>query len=326
MGRFISNYKKRAGFNLCHGIGQDKECCWAAYWKGLTEVGYQGFDVDYSNYDGSVPQCAVDAFTAVLNHAYSDDRNASRTALVQAIVQSVIIVGDQVVEKQIGNCSGSPITDVMNSVTNWYHVLCAYLITRSSADLPVDLNSFDEDVRALTYGDDLIVSAKDSVLDWFNRESFAAYASILGMKVTSAAKTAGMIAYEPLGQLTFLKSPFVNRGSYFAAPLPKKVIYREVMWQKKCNVGDLGIFRQKIDMALMMMAHHGKDELKKFTDELCALGVDAQFNFQAWEREMREKQEYYRVDGPATGESIDAFFTHLPADIDAFDWDPDFDY
>jgi len=241
-GCFLYNYKERAGFNLCHGIGQDKDQCWGAYLDGLREVGENGFDVDYSNYDGSVPQCAVDAFSAVVDNFYGQRWRSERASLVEAIVHSHVLVEDSIVRKDVGNCSGSPITDVFNSVTNWYVVLAAYVLSRRAAGLTATLAHFDDDVRALTYGDDVIVAARDEVLQYYNRDTFKQVAYHLGMTVTSANKTAEIIPFEPLVELTFLKSPFVECDGYVAAPLPLKVIHRELMWGKKVNRGDVLIF------------------------------------------------------------------------------------
>jgi len=315
-GRFLQNYKSRAGFNLCHGIGQDKESCWGAYLAEFMTVGDKGFDVDYSNYDGSVPQCAVDAVLVVLDHAYGGRFSKERAALMSTIVQSYIVVGDQLVQKRIGNCSGSPITDVLNSLTNWYHVLCAYQIAQCMNGQKPDLDQFDLDVRALTYGDDLLVSARDDVLEWFNRCTFAQYAEVLGMKVTAANKGSELLPSEFFADLTFLKSPFIPRGRYVAAPLPKKVIYRELMWQKKVNAGDTMIFDQKIEMALLMMAHHGRKATDQLLQELEEAGVKREFDFGKWEREMIDKQEFYRVDVVSRKDALDEYLCSVEVEMD----------
>jgi len=324
-GRFLDSYKERAGFNLCHGIGQDKDSCWGAYRKGFTEMGTKGFDVDYSNYDGSVPQCAIDAALAVIDHAYGGEFSKQRAGLMSCNVQSTVLVSDQLYQKRAGVCSGSPITDVLNSLTNWYHVLCAYQIAQMMAGQVPNLESYDVNVRALTYGDDLLVTAKDAVLDWFNRKTFALYAGMLGMTVTGANKTGELIPFEDFDDLTFLKSPFVLKRGYVAAPLPLKVIHRELMWRKKVNAGDKMIFDQKIEMALLMMAHHGPEAVELLLKQLKEAGVKREFDFPKWERAIRDKQEFYRIDTPGRALEMDACMVWSKEEsilkVEDIDWD-----
>jgi hypothetical protein len=315
-GRFINEYKRRAGFNLCHGIGKDKERVWKAYWDGLNEVGDQGFDVDYSNYDGTVSQNAVDAFLAVTDHAYGYRNMAERHSLVESIVRSKLLVGRLLINKEQGNCSGSPITDIFNSITNWYIILMTYRMCApdETEGHRVPMFHFDADVRAITYGDDVICSVSERARSFFTRWSVAQTAGVLGMVVTSAAKDAEMLEMEPLENLTFLKSAFVDRKSYMAAPLPIEVIHRELMWTRKENIGDMTILEQKVDAAMRFIAHHGKEAYEKLKNELGSIGVVTRGSFADFERDMRDLQELEQVDGPK-------YIQHWPDVFMAFDVD-----
>jgi len=315
-GRFINEYKRRAGFNLCHGIGKDKERVWRAYWEGLNEVGDQGFDVDYSNYDGTVSQNAVDAFLAVTDHAYGYRNMSERHSLVESIVRSKLLVGRLLINKEQGNCSGSPITDIFNSITNWYIILMTYRMCAPDDDegRPVPMHYFDSDVRAITYGDDVICSVSERARSFFNRWSVAQTAGVLGMVVTSAAKNAELVDMEPLSDLTFLKSAFVDRVSYMAAPLPIEVIHRELMWTRKENVGDVTILEQKVDAAMRFIAHHGKEAYDKLKNQLASIGIETRGSFADFERDMRDLQELEVVDGPK-------YIQHWPDMFMAFDVD-----
>jgi len=297
-GNFIDAYKARAGFNLCHGIGMDKDTVWGKYLSGLREVGDNGFDVDYGNYDGTVHGWASEAFLEVVENYYpgTEEEKNARASILHSIVSSVIIAGREVIEKAEGNCSGNAMTDVYNSITNWYNVLLTYLISRYMGGKSVDFDEFDDHVRCLTYGDDVIISASDETLIYFNRAIFHQAMKCMGMEVTSADKTSVIIPFEPLEQLTFLKSPFVERDQYVAAPLPVKVIHRELQWEAKQNVGDCGILKQKVEVALQMMAHHGKEAVDNLVRQLGECGYQTSFDFKSWEWGMRSKQELARVD------------------------------
>jgi len=307
-GDFTDWYKSQAGFRLCHGIGRDKEEVWGKYLEGLEEVGLNGFDLDYTNYDGSVSELAVEAFLAVCEAYYGNDGKVERRALMQSVTHSLMVVGDYLTETVQGNKSGNPITDVLNSITNWYHVLLAYQATQFSEGLVVDIESFTTDVRCLTYGDDVIISAKDETLKWFNRASVASILGVMGLTVTAADKSDKLIPCEPLGNLTFLKSPFVRSksGAVFA-PLPVKVIHRELIWEKKVNVGDVVIMEQKVDAALRMMAHHGRGAVEELVWQLREQGVDAKFDYSVWLRELLDKQEIAVVQGVQNQERFCGF-------------------
>jgi hypothetical protein len=304
-GSFLNSYKSNAGFRLCHGIGRDKDEVWGQYLKKLTEVGVNGGDIDYKNYDGNVTQGAIDAFLAVVDHYYCYQDCEARHALLHSVTHSIMIVGCYLTETTQGNKSGNPCTDVLNSVTNWYNMLVSYVLCKKCCSIPGGIADFRENVRCLTYGDDVIYTAKDSVLDWYGRNQISDVLSCFGQQCTSADKSSVMKPCDSIYDLTFLKSPFVPRNGYVAAPLPIKVIHRELIWEKKENVGNISIMDQKIDMALRMMAHHGEDEFNKFVAELAELGVQTHFSFQQWENEMREKQELAVVQGVSKLRTVD---------------------
>lgn len=311
-GHFVDNYKQRAGFGLCHGIGKDKDAVWGEYYRILTEVGEQGGDIDYKNYDGRVVQSAIDAFLVVTDHYYGSNGRNARHALIHSVTNSLMVVGGYLAETGQGNKSGNPCTDILNSITNWYNILVCYQVGKLEAGIDGGLADFAEKVRCLTYGDDVIYTAHKDVLPWFNRSVLVETLAQLGQEVTSADKYATIEPVSHVDTLTFLKSPFVQCNQYVAAPLPKKVIYREIMWEKKANVGNVEIFDQKIEMALRMMAHHGRDDYNVFATQLRELGVDVNFSFVEWENEMRTKQELTIIPGSVPRRAVNSTRLFLP--------------
>jgi len=187
-------------------------------------------------------------------------------------------------------------TDVFNSVTNVWLIYCVFQIARSCVGLTRDLKHFDEHVDALTYGDDIIIAADNETLCYFNRVNFRDVAEDVGMEVTGANKTAEIVPCDALEDLTFLKSPFVVDGDVVRAPLPIKVIHREIMWMRKRNYGDVVIARQQLDTAVAMMAHHGEEAVEKFIRELQELGIDVEFSYARWFRELKEKQDESKIE------------------------------
>lgn len=293
-GAFLEYYYENMGFNIMSAIGCDKDTHWKDFYEGLVEVGGNGFDVDYTNYDGSVPEAAVECFLHVVQNYYQDEYFVHRCAIFHVIVHSIVVAGEMVFAKEVGIPSGIVATEVTNTVENFYLMLVAFQISQLMNGMPVDMGQFDR-VRGLAYGDDVIIGAPDEVLEYFNRKTVKEVLGELGMVVTAADKSAEIIASEPIDNLSFLKSNFSQRNGYMASPLPKRVIHRELIWGKKANQGDATIMKQKVDVACRMAAHHGREECELLMDQLRQLGVHCTFNFNMWEIEMRDKQELSRL-------------------------------
>jgi hypothetical protein len=313
--------KTRAGFALHHGIGADKETVWGLYYEELKSRGGKGFDLDYSDYDGSVCQQAIDFFLQVSDHFYGEVGKKQRHALIASLRDSKMLVGRYLVETMQGNKSGNPLTDLFNSITNVWFVYSAYLLCRGTAGKTVTMDHWDAEVRMLTYGDDVILGVTDDCLEWFNRIEVKAVADLVGMRVTAADKDKAMVRWDDIETLTFLKSPFIQRDGFVASPLPLKVIHRQVMWQRKANANDAGILKQKIMDSVEMMAHHGREAVDNFIWQLHEVGVTVDFWFRDWEAKMRAKQEFASIEGVSPGGRVilGSKFYETP---EGFVWDP----
>jgi len=313
-GHFVHYYKSHPGFRLFHGIGVDKEAAWGAYWREMNVWDGRGFDLDYSNFDGTVPVAAFDAFLAVTDHFYGEKDRIARHALMHSLRSSLIIVGTDFVETVQGNKSGNPLTDMFNSICGSYLMLCFYLLSREMYGLSVDFDDFDREVRMLTYGDDVIVSASAEARQYFNRQVCVSLAQGVGMKATSAAKNGDVVADDLLTDLTFLKSPFVEHNGIVLAPLPKEVIHREIMWQHKGNVGDVMIMEQRIETAQRMMAHHGKQALQELQSQFKSLGVETHLDWDEWFLEVANKQALFTVEAVSGSKDIVPLSWEVPDD------------
>ena len=295
-GYFGECFKRHAGMRLHHGIGKDANVVWARYLELLRKHGDYGFDVDYKNYDGTVQPAAFEFFLLVTDHFYGLEGREARHSLIRTLQCSHHLIGKTIAESAQGNKSGNPLTDLFNSITNTWLVYVVYQWCREAHGLPAGMETQPENFDFLTYGDDVIVGASEECMEYFNRVKFAEVAKLLGYTVTAANKSAEITPYESIFDLTFLKRPFVPRNGYVAAPLPKKVIYRELTWETNMCVGNKTIFEERIKTALEFMAHHGYEEYTKLRTELQQLGVQSEDRFAEWEMQMREKQLYPEVE------------------------------
>jgi len=300
-GHFIAWYKSQAGFRLCHGIGNDKDEVWKEYWKRLNEVGDHGFDCDYSNFDGTVTDQGISVVGHLADQYYGRRNRKARWALLFGLVHSYVIVDQVVIQTHQGNKSGNPATDVFNSIVNWFNMVVAFCCCQVHKCIPVSVGDFAKSVRCITYGDDVIVSASVETLTWYNRETVAAILSLLGYKITAANKTGKMVPSERLSSLTFLKSPWVEKKGYYLSPLPMEVIYRDLMWTRRVNLGDQTVMMMKVSAALRMAFQHGREVHEKLVKQLVKIGWPADKHVEAnWEtlwRELIGKQDVAAVRG-----------------------------
>ena len=291
-GSFLDWLKSRAGFEWCHGIGQDKETAWKAYYEGLCEVGDGecAFDLDYTGYDGSVGQQAFIFFENVTDAFYErtdlvdPGAKVARHALLDGLRNAPVVLKRIMVETVQGNKSGNAMTDVFNSVTNVYILHCAYLIMQKGAGLRLDPGDFHRSNRVLVYGDDVIWSTTREHKTWLDPTVMGEVLTLLGYQVTSAQKTKE-IAYASVTELVFLKSRFVPSGGVVWAPMPIQNVVKELQWCKKAQLGDDVDFRERIVRTRQFMAHHGKEAFMKFNTELSELGVPKGMLLTTWESE-----------------------------------------
>jgi len=168
------------------------------------------------------------------------------------------------------------------------------------------------------------VGVNEDVLTHFNRVSVYEVASVLGMEVTAANKSSTITPHDRIKDLTFLKSPFVRREGYYAAPLPKPIIYREVQWTRKLHEFDTEIMQQKIDTAAMFMAHHGREDFETFINQLESKGIHTHVNFNTWEQDIRDKQEdssiEYAQESDDGWDMVDYIFDPDDTDFNEDDW------
>jgi len=291
-GNFLDWYKARAGFEWSHGIGQDKETVWKAYYEGLLEVGdgEYAFDVDYSGYDGSVCQQAFEFFKVITDKFYEgieDPKERARAknarhALIEGLRSAYVVMREWMLQTSQGNKSGNAMTDVFNSVTNIYVIHCAVLALQLSAGLKLDASVIHTDFRILVYGDDAIISESKEVAQWCTPRLVGEVLTRLGYKVTSAAK--GEVgSFQQVRELQFLKSGFVENRGVVWAPMPKQDIVKELQWVKKSVLDDDQDFQERIRRTRAFMAHHGQREFDVFTSQLRELGVQKGLLLTTWE-------------------------------------------
>lgn len=288
-GAFANWVKSNPGFDTHSAIGIDKEEKWRSFYVGLREKGSRGFDVDYSNYDGSVTSQAFDFFRMITDRYYGNESEV-RHALLHILQNSWVIVGDQLMHTTQGNKSGNPLTDLFNSLTNVWLIYVCYLNARVISGLSCSLAGFDQDVAMLTYGDDVIIAADTATLGYFDRKVVAECAQRMGYTVTAANKSDVLTSSELIEDLTFLKSRFVPDGAIVRAPMPKEVAVRELQFIDRHNVHDTRIQRDIQNNAVRFRAHDGREASERIIHQLGELGKVVEFDYDDFRLELYDKQ------------------------------------
>jgi hypothetical protein len=265
-GAFLNFYKSKAGFEFYHGIGRDKEAVWKQYAEGLLTNAPEGHAFDYSNWDGSVPSCAFAFFRAVTDDYYGE-ASLVRHGLIHGLQHAYHVIGQYVFETHQGNKSGNPFTDVFNSICNTFVMYMCFINAQYNEGVTPSLRVFDDNIKMLTYGDDVVMTVKPAILKWFDGPTIQATCEGLGITITSASKGA-VPASCSFKELTFLKSHFVCEKGVWLAPMPIPDIFKELRYRPKSTVGDFNDLQNRVNNVNRFLSHHNEETYNKYVTEL----------------------------------------------------------
>jgi len=274
-GHFINYYRTHSGFSLYHGIGRDKEAVWGLYAKELRAFSHRGHCFDYKNFDGSLPAECYEFFRLVVENYYShstEEERLVRFGLLTAMQNAVHVMGDYCFETSQGNKSGNAFTDLFNSISNTFLLWMTH-ISHQIDHLKVypSLARFDNDIKMLTYGDDVVVSMKESALQAGYTGSFIRdVLAEIGVTITSADKGSEIEDSIAISDVTFLKSPF-NWDPHFQvwkAPLPIDCIIRELKYRPSTATLTADDLQERCRNVCRFLAHHSRSVYDEWVGKL----------------------------------------------------------
>nr|WPV63285.1 MAG: polyprotein [Cardiovirus B] len=240
LGRFASKFQTKPGLDLGSAIGTDPDVDWTRYANELSVFDYV-YDVDYSNFDAShstaMFECLIENFftpqngfdhriadylrsLAVSRHAYEDRR--------------VLIRG--------GLPSGCAATSMLNTIMNNVIIRAALYLTYANFDF--------DDVRVLSYGDDLLIGTNYQIDFNLVKQRLAPF----NYKITPADKTDVFPLYSHLQDVSFLKRKFVRFNSFLFRPQMDPENLKAMV--SYCKPGTL---RDKLQSIAMLAVHSGPD-------------------------------------------------------------------
>ncbi|ACD67870.1 polyprotein [Rat theilovirus 1] len=240
LGRFASRFQTNPGLDLGSAIGTDPDVDWTVFAHQLAEFKYV-YDVDYSNFDAShstaifeiliqeffTPQNGFDPrigeylrSLAVSRHAYEDRR--------------VLIRG--------GLPSGCAATSMINTIINNIVIRAALYMTYANFEF--------DDIKVLSYGDDLLIATNYEINFNLVKERLAPF----NYKITPANKTSTFPQTSHLQDVVFLKRRFVQFNSFLFRPQMETENLKAMV--SYCRPG---VLKEKLMSIALLAVHSGPD-------------------------------------------------------------------
>jgi hypothetical protein len=235
----------------------------------LLEMSDYGFDADGKYFDATFPlRNVVTRFMWQFICVTTKDHNYRRF-LFRLFFSGFIAAhkaGSYAFYTEMGVLSGYFFTTFINSFTVYFYLYVSYY--RAA---PVQLRShasFIENVRAIIFGDDHVVSVSLIASSFFSYKSVATFLSTLGLTYTPGSKVDNeQRSLWPVLECTFLKNSIGTMGPFYVAQLDP-VVWREMVnWTRKSD-DNVAATIVNIRMAQRFAFFHGKAVHDEFINKL----------------------------------------------------------
>jgi len=193
---------------------------------------------------------------------------------------------DQIIQLSCGSPSGAIDTVIKNSICNMQYIRCAWIgIMKEKKPQLSGLHHFKTFVKFVCYGDDVIFSVKEEVIELFNNETISEYFAKFGVKYTDADKDGAIRKFCSIEEATFLKCGFklyrntaVKDGIWICQPDVKDII-DTTNWVRRPKGTPQGANLDHVleqaaitncEDAIKRMWFHGQDRFKEFQSKVQA--------------------------------------------------------
>lgn len=236
MAAFMVSYR-RARFDVGHGIGVNVN---GPEWGMLAcKLRMKGNNIcvgDYKNFGPGMNEQVARYACIIMCDWYDVYFPNSENAVVRRCLLNELLNAPHLCESLVyrviaGVPSGSPVTDILNSIVNWIYLTCAWYDIMNES-----FESFVNSVYVCVYGDDVIMSVHDRVKDKFNSVVLCEWFKKYDIIYTDVDKLGKVAAYRPLCEATFLKRGFVPhflRVNEWLAPLEQISVESPINWVHK---------------------------------------------------------------------------------------------
>lgn len=191
---------------------------WSRIYKQLSRFSH-GFALDESEWDSSMARWLMEAIRnfriRLLKRSNATERDVAKAmAFYQEVIDSVYCLPEgELIQKQIGNPSGSPNTVVDNTLALSLLFFVTW-IRRCGGNY----TQMRDNLSALLYGDDNTFTVSPEFIERFNGEALRDEFKTMGVTIKNSEEE---LKPRPLEQLDFLSFGFHRVGPGLALPLHK---------------------------------------------------------------------------------------------------------
>ncbi|QQL13637.1 polyprotein [Antheraea mylitta iflavirus] len=286
-GDFMASYQE-ARLDAEHGIGINVDSLeWTQVANYITYYGNNVVAGDYKNFGPSLMlKCVEKAFDIIMKwyERYDNDpeRQLIRRVLLSEILHAQHLCLNVVYGVPCGIPSGSPITTPLNSLVNSLYLRCGW-----KAITGQNFSTMHDNVKILTYGDDVCINVSDVYKDIYNTESLSLFFKDYNIVFTDIDKSDNIVKYRTLDNVSFLKRSFKlhpNSKCIFLAPIETQSIRKCVNWITR--KGDpLANTLENCKQACELAFGHGPEyysEVREFLQTECLKRTGKTFSAPRW--------------------------------------------
>jgi len=224
--------------NLEHAVGINPYGLdWDTLTRRLLNTGRHILVGDYSKFGPRLYNKFVDMAYEIMISWYTEqgateESNLVRRELKKRVINSLNIAYDRIFQVKCGSPSGAINTVIVNSICNMLYFRTAYkgIMSEKRPELAT-MHAFREKICLFVYGDDVIASVAEDIIDVFNNRSISDFFAQYDIKYTDIIKDGEIRPYCSIVDATFLKEGFklftetgVPGGIWICQPSKKGLI------------------------------------------------------------------------------------------------------
>lgn len=240
---------------------------WEEYYKFLTAFGEDKIVAgDYRAFDKTMASKVILAcFRVIIMIATKGRYTQEEVKIIAGIAIDIAFAytnfnGD-LVEFFGSNPSGHALTVIINCIAGCLYIRYAYYVLNPKHEL----DSFQDNVHLVVYGDDNIMGISDNV-PWFNHTSISKVLAEVGIEYTMADKEAESQPYIHISEATFLKRSwrYCEEIGMHVCPIEVSSIEKSLMTWIRSDITEEEHMLSVLSGAWREASYHGEQFHKKY--------------------------------------------------------------
>nr|WFR54691.1 polyprotein [Ischnura senegalensis iflavirus 2] len=251
---------------------------------------------DYSNFGPGLIEEVLTASFEDMRNWYRAKGDSAESDLVREVMTEEVCCAIHLMHKWLyqvcaGLPSGCPGTAILNSKVNMYYIAVAWLEIMANTEFG-DMRSFEDNVRLVTYGDDLIMSVSPFVCERFNMLTIVSCLGKYDIKMSPPDKSSVVDKkWLDWTTVTFLKRGWrLRTADTWLAPIDVLSVWECPQWSWSTDEKILSTV-VNCDAGCLLAYGHGKKFYDTYVDRI--------------QLRLREQGVYYV---PRSWHALDAMF------------------